>query len=138
MLEITQIHGADESGKLNEDWFVVENHGKESVSLRNCQVGWSRPSARKYQIVAKLEPGFTLDSRSKIRVVSGNPRSKTTGVAPSDDIPNYFLFLKKAFLSRSGGMVRILRGQMTMVEAIYDPSSENGVAARSKEASADQ
>jgi len=136
MLQITQIHGAEEKGKLNEDWFVVENIGKEAVSLRGCQIGWSRPAARKYLVVAKLEPGFTLEAGAKSRLVSGNPRSKTIGQVPTDGTPNYFLFLKKAYLSRTGGIVRILRGQMTMVQGVYDASVENGLGLATKEPSA--
>jgi hypothetical protein len=128
-LKITEIHRAEKPKLLNTEWFVLENTGDAPLSLRGSHIGISKPHARKVHTSAKLDPGFKLDAGEKKRLVSGNPRSKVQGSPPEDEIENYHLFLKVALLSRPGEIVKILRGQMHLSQAVWDPEAENGVGA---------
>ena len=127
-LEIIEIHPAEKPKLLNTDWIVIQNNGDAELSLRHCAIATSKPHGKKIQSTAKMDPGFPLGAKEKKRLVSGNPRSKRQGSAPQDDIENYHLFLKVPLCERAGTLIRIMRGQMTLAKAIWDPKSPGGVA----------
>lgn len=128
-LEIIEIHPAEKPKLLNTEWIVLQNKGDAELSLRHCAVATSKPHGKKIQATAKLDPGFRLEAGAKKRIVSGNPRSKVQGAAPEDEIENYHLFYKVALYTRPQTQIRIMRGQMTLARAIWDPQSAHGVAA---------
>ena len=127
-LKIVEIHRRDDPKGLNLDWVVVHNSSDQPVSLRGCVVNVSNPNAKKSRKAAKLDPGFKLEADGKKRLVAGNPRSKAHGTPPEDDVENYFLFMKVGLVDKPGIRLRIVRGQLTLAEGIYEPKEENGVA----------
>lgn len=131
-LEIVEIRRRSEPKALNSEWFVVRNTGDQPLSLRGCVVMVSKPHARKSQQVAKLDPGFKLDPGDTRRLVAGNPRSKSHGPPPEDGVENYFLFMKVPMLERDGMTVRVVRGQLTLAKAVFDPTDKNGVGKESE------
>jgi hypothetical protein len=128
-LEIIEINKRSEPKAINSDWFVVTNSGEQPLSLRGCVVMVSKPHARKSQQMAKLDPGFKLEPGGKRRLVAGNSRAKSHGPPPEDDVENYFLFMKVPLFEREGMAVKVVRGQLTLAQAVFDPKAKNCVAA---------
>jgi len=126
-LKITKLRGVQDPKKLNEEDFIVQNTGEVPLNLRGCEVTKGSPHSRKSQKVAKLDPGFVLQPEEAIRVVSGNPRSTVQGSPTKDDVENYFLFLKAPYITRTGMVIKIQRGQGLLAQAVYDSEKKDGV-----------
>ena len=127
-VEIDEIHRGTAPEPLNSDWIIIRNGGEQTVSLRGCEVKVARPNARKSQRAAKLDPGFKLDPGSKMRLVAGNPQAKSLGKPPEDDVENYFLFMKAPLVDRPQSRFMVVRGQISLAEAIFDPDAPQGVS----------
>ena len=46
-LKIIEIHPAEASGKLNSEWFVLENAGDAAFSTKHCTLSISRKNSKK-------------------------------------------------------------------------------------------
>jgi hypothetical protein len=114
VLQITEVHHRGSEESLNDEWFVVENHGESPVSTRGCKVTLIKAGGKKPLEVAKLEPGFTVAPGGKLRVVCGSPGTKAHGQVPEDGVENYFLFMKAPLLRWPAGGLKILKGQLVL------------------------
>ena len=76
-----------------------------------------------------LDPGFTLATNEKIRIVTGNSGRKAHGPAPaeSNDLKNYHLFLDEPILKGPGTIVALSLKQHEIARGVYDPASPTGV-----------
>ena len=127
-IRISQIHSAKDSKALNTEWFVLENTGDKPFSTRNCVVSVAHGNKKKTDLV-KLDPGFVLAPGASMRVLTGNPGRKAHGKPPTDDIPNYNLFLNSPALRGPGTVVAFSLRSLTLASAKFDPGAKDGLAA---------
>lgn len=129
-LVICEIHAAPESGLVNQEWIVLENRGTAPVHTRGLRLTIQVPKGRPRE-VGVIEPGFNLVPGARQRIVSGSPGRKSLGVAPEDETPNYYLFLKAVYIEPSEAVIRIARNQFELAQAVVDSTGNLGVRARS-------
>ena len=118
-LNVIEVHRRGSEEALCEEWFVVENDTAAPVSTRGCKVMLVRAGGSKPLEVAKLDPGFTVPPKGKLRVVCGNPGTKAHGKAPEDGIEPYYLLMKAPLLRWPAGGIRILKGQLALASAEF-------------------
>lgn len=128
-IRIVEIHKADNPKALNTEWFVVENLGDAPFSTRNCTLSVGRKGSKKKTELGTLDPGFTLPAGGRARVVTGNPGRKAHGKPPTDDLPNYNLFLNGTVLRGPGSVLVFALRSHELASAEYDPKSKTGIAA---------
>ena len=128
-LIIRELHAAQSSEALNEEWLLLENTGPNVVNAQGCAVTVAKRAADRARPLGTLDPGFILKPNEKIRLVTGTPSKKAQGVPPEDkDVRNYHLFLKERVLSQPGIVVRVAIKQLELAKAVYAPTSANGIA----------
>lgn len=128
LLEIVEIHPADDAKALNTEWFVVTNPGEKPFSTKNCTLAVTRKNSKKRTELGTLDPGFTLAPGEKVRVLTGNPGRKAHGKPPEDGVKNYNLFLGSPVLRGPGTVLVFSLRSMTVATAEFDPKAESGVA----------
>lgn len=128
-IRIVQIHPAEDSKALNTEWFVVENPGDTAFSTRNCTLSVSRKGSKKKTDLGTLDPGFSLAPGARTRVITGHPGRKAHGKPPTDDLPNYHLFLNASVLRGEGSVLTLSLRSHQLASASFDPQAETGVAA---------
>jgi hypothetical protein len=126
-IRIVKINPAQDKDALNTEWFIVENSGSKPFSTKNCALGVSRGGQRP-KAVGTLDPGFVVNPGAKYRVVTGRPGKKVHGEPPSDDVPNYHLFLGSPVFKGSGLVLTLTLRTAELARATFDPAAENGVA----------
>ncbi len=127
-IRIVEIHPAENPKALNTEWLVVENVGESAFSTRNCTLSVARKGSKKKTELGTIDPGFTLPPGGRTRVVTGNPGRKAHGKTPTDDVPNYNLFLNSSVLRGTGSVLTVALRSHTLTSAAYDPKSKTGVA----------
>jgi hypothetical protein len=129
-LRIQRAHASDGQA-LNQEWIVLENTGPGSFHTGGCQLVVAPPGGvkAKGRIVATIDPGFALGPGERRRLVSGTPNKKAHGEAPSDDVPNYHLFVRESYLGHAGAIVRLARNQVELCRAVFAPAKDGGVEA---------
>jgi hypothetical protein len=129
-LAFKELHPTKDAEKLNEEWFVLENVSQSSINVRGCVLTVAENVHRRPHALGTLDPGFILSPGAQIRVITGNPARKTEGAPPaeSDDVKNYHLFLKQAYLS-DGVVVRLTLRQLDLARASFAPDQPKGVGA---------
>ena len=127
-LAIRELHAPSSPGALNEEWMILENVTGNSINVRGCALTVAENIHRRPHTLGTLDPGFVLSPGGSIRVVSGSPARKAEGAPPAetDELKNYHLFLKEAFLS-PGVVVRLTLRQLDMARASFAPDQPNGV-----------
>jgi len=120
-LTITEVHRRTEDKHLNDEWFVLENTTDSAISTRGCRVTLTKAKARKGLELAKLDPGFTVESGAKVRVVCGRPGTKAHGKSPDDDVENYFLLMKVPLFKWQGGTLVVAKGQLVLASLELTP-----------------
>ena len=128
-IRIVEIHPADNPKALNTEWFVVENDGDVTFSTRNCTLSVSRKGSKKKTELGTIDPGFAMAPGSRARVITGNPGRKAHGKPPTDDLPNYNLFLNGSVLRGPGSVLTFSLRSHTLAFASFDPTSKTGIAA---------
>lgn len=127
-LRIVEIHPATDPEMLNTEWFVLANEGDVPFNTRNCQLMVRRKGQRKSRSLGTIDPGFTLAPGERMRVLTGNPGKKVHGSPPTDDTPNYNLFLNAPVLAHAGIELVLALRTLPVASARWDPEAEQGVA----------
>jgi hypothetical protein len=120
-LTITEVHRRSEDKLLNDEWFVLENPTDNAISTRGCRVTLTKAGGRKGIELAKLDPGFNVESGAKVRVVCGRPGTKAHGKAPDGDVENYFLLMKAPLFKWQGGTLKVAKGQLVLASLELTP-----------------
>jgi hypothetical protein len=118
-LHMRELHAASTAEALNEEWLLLENAGANSISVRGCTLTVAVNAQRRPQTVATIEAGFVLGAGEKIRLVTGSPAKRAQGTPPSDDVPNYHLFLKEPLLTQPGLVVRLMNKQLELALGVF-------------------
>ena len=128
-LVIRELHRPSKPDMLNEEWLLVENTGPNPWSSQGCAITVARSGNERPRPLGTLDPGFVLQPKEKIRLVTGSPSKKAQGAPPDDkEVKNYHLFLKEPMLARPGTVVRVALKQMELAKATFTPDAKNGVA----------
>ncbi len=132
-VRIVEIHPAAEEGKLNTEWFLLENPGERPFNTKNCTLSVKKKGQKKKTELGVIDPGFVLSPGETIRVVTGNPGRKAHGAQPDDDIRNYSLFLGSPVLRGPGTVLILELRSLPVTKAIFDPEAERGVVANGRD-----
>jgi hypothetical protein len=129
-LMFREVHPAPDRKRINEEWFVLENAGATSISTAGLQVISGRKGKRG-SVLGTIDPGFMLQPREKILVISGVPGKKSHGdpPPPPDGIRTYHLFQREPLLQGDGTIIRLAMNQMEVARLNYDKSAPGGVGA---------
>ena len=130
-----EAHAAPEKKRINEEYFVLENDGATAVSTARLQVISARvprpgQKAERGSVLGMIDPGFMLQPGEKILVVSGVPGKKSHGDPPArEGMRTYHLFQRTGLLQGAGTIIKLAMNQMEVAKLVFDPKTENGVAA---------
>jgi hypothetical protein len=128
-LVFRELHKAKSPDKLNEEWLLLENTGPNVVTAHKVDLTVARRATERPHPLGTLDPGFILQPKQKIRLVTGTPSKKAQGTPPeeSDEIKNYHLFLREPVLKSPGMIVRVSQKQQELAKAIYAPAEKTGI-----------
>ena len=129
-LVFKEAHPSPDKKKINEEWFILENSGATSISTAGLQVIAGKKGKRG-SVLGVIDPGFMLQPREKILVVSGVPGKKSHGEPPaaSDGMRVYHLFQREALLQGDGTILKLAMNQLEVARLNYDKSAPGGVGA---------
>jgi len=129
-LVIRELHRAQKSDALNEEWLLLENTGPNVINAQGCALTVAKNASERPRPIGTLDPGFVLHPNEKIRLVTGSPSKKAQGTPPDDkDVKNYHLFLKEPVLGRAGQVVRLAVKQLELARATFQPEAKDGIQA---------
>ena len=128
-IQIETIHPAESAKLLNTEWFILHNAGDKPFSTRSCVLSVSRVGSKKKRQLGTMDPGVTLAPGGKVRIITGHPGRKAHGKQPTDDVPNYSLFLNAPVLKGKGTVLLVSLRTHSLAQAEYDPEAEGGLAA---------
>lgn len=127
-LVFREAHAAPDKKKINEEWFILENAGAQSINTGGLQVIAARKGKRG-SVLGVIDPGFMLQPGEKILVVSGVPGKKSHGDPPTrDGLRTYHLFQRDALLHGDGTLLRLAMNQVEVARLVYDPATATGIA----------
>jgi hypothetical protein len=128
-LVFVELHKAKSPDKLNEEWLLLENTGTTVVTAQKVDLTVARRPTDRPHPLGTLDPGFILQPKQKIRLVTGTPSKKAQGTPPDekDDIKNYHLFLREPVLKTPGQIVRVTQKQQELAKAIFAPAEKSGI-----------
>ncbi len=128
-LVFRELHKAKSPDKLNEEWLLLENTGTTVVTAQKVDLTVARRASDRPHPLGTLDPGFILQPKQKIRLVTGTPSKKAHGTPPDekDDIKNYHLFLREPVLKSPGMIVRVTQKQQELAKAIFAPAEKSGI-----------
>ncbi|MFH1132083.1 MAG: hypothetical protein V1754_12155 [Pseudomonadota bacterium] len=123
LLNIEELHSAPESGKINQEWVVLTNEGDNAFNTEGCSITVARGTGARAKVVTTLKAGLVIQAKEKVRLVSGSMGRKSQGEPPvEENMRNVHLFLKTAYLDKAGLVIRLVKGQMELCQAVYEPS----------------
>lgn len=127
-LVFREAHAAPDKKKINEEWFILENDGAQSINTGGLQVIAARKGKRG-SVLGVIDPGFMLQPGEKILVVSGVPGKKSHGDPPTrEGLRTYHLFQRDALLHGDGTLLRLAMNQVEVARLVYDPATATGIA----------
>ncbi|HEY5090209.1 MAG TPA: hypothetical protein VKO16_13500 [Polyangia bacterium] len=127
-LVFREAHAAPDKKKINEEWFILENAGAQSINTGGLQVIAARKGKRG-SVLGVIDPGFMLQPGEKILVVSGVPGKKSHGDPPTrEGLRTYHLFQRDALLHGDGTLLRLAMNQVEVARLVYDPATATGIA----------
>ena len=122
------LHAAKDPEVLNEEWLLLENTGTTAINAHGCQLTVAKNGHERARALGTLDPGFFLQPKEQVRLVTGSPGKKAQGTPPEDkDVKNYHLFLREAVLARPGVVVRLLLNQLELAKAVFSPKAKDGL-----------
>lgn len=128
-LVFEEVHPAPDPKKVNEEWFVLANHGASPVSTAGLSVVVSRQGKRG-SVLGQIDPGFVLQPGEKILIVTGMPGKKSQGEPPTrEGMRTYHLLQREGLLKGSGTTVRFALNQIDVARVTFDRNAPNGIAA---------
>ena len=127
-LVFREAHAAPDKKRINEEWFILENAGAQSINTGGLQVIAARKGKRG-SVLGVIDPGFMLQPGEKILVVSGVPGKKSHGDPPTrEGLRTYHLFQRDALLHGDGTLLRLAMNQVEVARLVYDPATATGIA----------
>lgn len=130
-ITIRGLARAGSKGKLNEEWMLLANEGDKPFNLEGCSITVSRKQGRP-RVHTTLKAGVVIQAGEVCRLVSGSSGKKSHGQAPEEEgVRNAYLFLKKIYIDRPGLTVRLTSRQHEISRAVFDPTTESGIASPS-------
>jgi len=127
-LVFEEVHAAPDKKKVNEEYFVLANHGATAVSTAGLQVIVGRPGKRG-SVMGQIDPGFVLQPGEKILILSGIPGKQSQGEPPvREGLRSYYLFQREGLLRGNGSSLRFAINQVDLARVTYDKDAPNGVA----------
>lgn len=129
-IRFVEIKRTEDPEKLNNEWVILENTGKNAFNTRGMGMTVGRRGSAKKSLLGIIDPGFILQPGEKMRMLTGNPGTQAHGEPPAEDVvKNYFLFLPRPYLAGGAGTVLtlVLRG-LPVSKAEFDPDAPGGVA----------
>jgi len=129
-LVFRELHKAKSPELLNEEWLLLENTGPAVVTAHKVDLTVARRPTERPHPLGTLDPGFILQPKQQIRLVTGTPSKKAQGTPPAEEgVKNYHLFLREPVLSGPGVVVRLAVKQQELAKAVFAPSADNGIEA---------
>jgi hypothetical protein len=128
-LSFRELHPASNAEALNEEWFLLQNTGPNSINVRGCMLTVAENIHRRPSTLGTLDPGFILEAGAQIRLVSGSPAKRAQGTPPAEteELKNYHLFLREAVLSQPGLVLRLTLHQLDLARATFAPDAPGGI-----------
>lgn len=128
-LVFREFHTTSDAEVLNQEWLLLENTGEAAVQVQGCGVLRARSVNERPRSLCTIDPGFVLEPKESVRLVSGSPSKKAQGKAPDEKgTRNYHLFLREPLFSKPGVVISVALRQVELAKAVFDPSAKNGIA----------
>ena len=126
-LVFEEVHATSDKKKVNEEWFVLANHGSAPVNSAGLNVVVARKGKRG-SVLGQIDPGFVLQPGEKILVLSGSPGKKSQGTPPEKEgMKSYYLFSHEPLLAGEGTIVRWTLNQVDVARVVYFFQALNGI-----------
>lgn len=120
-LKIEDLHKAPEKGQLNQEWLVLINDGEKVFNGEGCFITVAKNATARPRVVTTLKAGLIVQPKEKVRLVAGSPGKKSQGDPPQEEgMRNFHLFLKAPFLDSPTVVIRLVKGQMELCQAVYN------------------
>lgn len=127
-IRIIEIHPAEPPEILNREWFVLENQGETSFSMRGCTLSVARKGSPKKKPLGTIDPGVVIGPGEKVRVITGHPGRKAHGEMPeAGDYKQYNLLLNESVLRGPGSTLTLALRSLPVTKATYEPEAAGGV-----------
>ncbi len=128
-LVFRELHKAKSPDLLNEEYLLLENTGPTVVAAQKVELTVARRAQDRPRPLGTLDPGFILQPKQKIRLVTGTPSKKAQGTPPEEkgEIKNYHLFLREPVLTTPGMVVRVSMKQAELAKAVFAPTAKAGI-----------
>ena len=123
-----EIKATENPDALNAEWVILENNGKTPFNTRGCGMTVGRRGSAKKSLLGIIDPGFVLQPGEKMRMLTGSPGTQAHGPVPEDGVPNYHLFLPRAYLGQPGTVLTLVLRGLPVSKAEYDPAQPGGIA----------
>jgi len=131
-IRFVEIKASENPEALNSEWVILENAGKVPFNTRGCGMTVGRRGSAKKSLLGIIDPGFVLAPGARMRMLTGNPGTQVHGPGPSDEVPNYHLFLPRIYLAGAGTVLTLVLRGLPVAKAEFDPAQPGGIAASAK------
>ena len=126
-IRFVEIKASDNPEALNAEWVILENDGKVPFNTRGCGMTVGRRGSAKKSLLGIIDPGFVLAPGQRMRMLTGNPGTQVHGPVPEDGVPNYHLFLPRAYILGAGTVLTLVLRGLPVSKAEFDPEAAQGV-----------
>lgn len=130
-IRFVEIKASENPEALNSEWVILENNGKVPFNTRGCGMTVGRRGSAKKSLLGIIDPGFVLAPGERMRMLTGNPGTQAHGPAPEDNVPNYHLFLPRAYILDAGTVLTLVLRGLPVSKAEFDPTQPSGIAVAS-------
>ena len=130
-IRFVEIKASENPEALNSEWVILENNGKVPFNTRGCGMTVGRRGSAKKSLLGIIDPGFVLAPGERMRMLTGNPGTQVHGPAPEGNVPNYHLFLPRAYILDAGTVLTLVLRGLPVSKAEFDPTQPSGIAAAS-------
>jgi hypothetical protein len=130
-IRFVEIKASENPEALNSEWVILENNGKVPFNTRGCGMTVGRRGSAKKSLLGIIDPGFVLAPGERMRMLTGNPGTQVHGPAPEDNVPNYHLFLPRAYILDAGTVLTLVLRGLPVSKAEFDPTQPSGIAVAS-------
>jgi hypothetical protein len=127
-LVFEEVHPSPDKKKVNEEWFILANHGSGPISTSGLNVVVARKGKRG-SVLGQIDPGFILQPGERILIMSGVPGKKAQGTPPErPGMKSYHLFCREPLLQGDGTIIRFVLNQIDVARVTFGKHAANGVA----------
>ena len=127
-IRFVEIHAASEPDKLNTEWVVLANDGKQPFQTRGCGMTVGMRGSAKKSALGIIDPGFLLAPGERVRMLTGHPGKEQDPPPPEDGgVKNYYLLLPRTYLKGAGTVLTLTLRGMPICKGEHDPAGAAGV-----------